>query len=145
MAIFGLNVQPERACRQALNAARLIQQRLAEMNRQLRHELPEPITIGIGIHVGAVILGELGYRDHFLLTAIGDSVHVAARLQDLTKEYQCLLVASDDVLVTAGVAAQELPCHEVRVRGRDAPLMIRAIENLNALPMHVQPHGSRLT
>jgi hypothetical protein len=31
------------------------------------------------------------------------------------------------------------------VRGRDAPLMIRAIENLNALPMHVQPHGSRLT
>jgi adenylate cyclase len=144
MAIFGVNAPPDHACRQALKAARLIQQRLAEMNRQLHHELPEPIAIGIGIHVGTVILGELGYRDHFLLTAIGDSVHVAARLQDLTKEYNCLLVASDDVLVAAGVSAQELPCHEVRVRGRDAPLMIRAIDDLDALPMPPQPHTSRL-
>ena len=37
-------------------------------------DLPVPITIGLGIHAGNVILGELGYRDSYLLTAIGDTV-----------------------------------------------------------------------
>ena len=95
MAIFGMDCEPHEACRQALAAAGPIFHRLGEMNRTLADELPRPISIGIGIHAGTVILGELGYRDRFLLTAIGDAVHVAARLQELTKEYHCQAVVSD--------------------------------------------------
>jgi adenylate cyclase len=87
------------------------------MNRTLADELPEPIAIGVGLHAGSVILGELGYRDRFLLTAIGDSVHVAARLQELTKDYGCQLVVSDIVAATAGVEMSRFRLRKTNARG----------------------------
>jgi adenylate cyclase len=134
MAIFGMNCEPREACRQALAATGPIYQRLREMNRILADELPRPIRIGIGIHAGTVILGELGYRDHFVLTAIGDAVHVAARLQELTKEYDCQAVISDVVNETAGIALSEMPSREISVRGREARLTIRVVSDVEQLP-----------
>jgi len=135
MAIFGIDCEPREACRQALPAAGPIYHRLGEMNRTLAHELPQPINIGIGIHAGNVILGELGYHERFLLTAIGDTVHVAARLQELTKEYGCQAVVSDIVSETAGVVLSGLPHHEVRVRGREAPLTVRVVSEVEQVPV----------
>lgn len=133
MAIFGIHTGPREACSQALVAAQLIHSRLADMNRTLADELPEPIEIGVGLHAGNVILGELGYRDRFLLTAIGDSVHVAARLQELTKDYGCQLVVSDIVAATAGVEMSGFPVHKVNIRGRGGPLAVRIIGAMNEL------------
>jgi adenylate cyclase len=133
MAIFGIHAGPHEACSQALVAAQLIHSRLADMNRTLADELPEPIAIGVGLHAGNVILGELGYRDRFLLTAIGDSVHVAARLQELTKDYGCQLVVSDIVAATAGVEMSGFPVREVTVRGRVEPLAVRIVGAMNQL------------
>jgi len=133
MAIFGMHVEPREACRQALAAGQLIQRRLAEMNRTLADELPEPISIGVGLHAGSVILGEIGYRDRFLLTAIGDSVHVAARLQDLTKDFGCQLMVSHIVAATAGIDMAAFPEREVRVRGREAPLAVRIVGGMEEL------------
>ena len=133
MAIFGIHAEPHEACSQALVAAQLIHSRLADLNRTLADELPEPIAIGVGLHAGSVILGELGYRDRFLLTAIGDSVHVAARLQELTKEYGCQLVVSDVVAATAGVEMSGFPLREVTVRGREEPLAVRIVGAMNEL------------
>jgi adenylate cyclase len=133
MAIFGMDCEPREACRQSLSAAGPIFHRLAEMNRTLADELPRPLSIGIGIHAGTVILGELGYRERFLLTAIGDAVHVAARLQELTKEYKCQAVVSEIVGETAGVALTGLPYHETRVRGREAPLTVRVVKDVDQL------------
>src|SRR6266404_1051554 len=133
MAIFGIHAGPHEACSQALVAAQLIHSRLADMNRTLADELPEPIAIGVGLHAGNVILGELGYRDRFLLTAIGDPVHVAARLQDLTKDYGCQLVVSDIVATAAGVEMSRFPVREVNVRGRVEPLAVRIVGAMNEL------------
>jgi len=133
MAIFGIHSGPREACSQALAAAQLIHSRLADMNRVLADELPEPIAIGVGLHAGSVILGELGYRDRFLLTAIGDSVHVAARLQELTKDHGCQLVVSDIVAVTAGVEMSGFPVREVNVRGRAESLTVRIVGAMNEL------------
>ena len=133
MAIFGMHAEPREACSEALVAAQLIHSRLADMNRTLAEELPEPIAIGVGLHAGNVILGELGYRDRFLLTAIGDSVHVAARLQELTKDYGCQLVLSDIVAGTAGVELSRFPVREVNVRGRGEPLAVRIVGAMNEL------------
>jgi adenylate cyclase len=124
---------PREACSQALGAAQLIHRRLGDMNRTLADELPEPISIGVGLHAGSVILGELGYRDRFLLTAIGDSVHVAARLQELTKDYGCQLVVSDIVATTAGVEMSGFPVREVSMRGRTEPLAVRIVSAMNEL------------
>jgi adenylate cyclase len=133
MAIFGIQAGPREACSQALVAAQLIHSRLADLNRTLADELPEPIAIGVGLHAGNVILGELGYRDRFVLTAIGDSVHVAARLQELTKDYGCQLVVSDIVAATAGVEMSGFPVREVNVRGRAEQLAVRIVSAMNEL------------
>jgi adenylate cyclase len=129
MAIFGTDTEPEKACHQALEAARLIDWHLAEMNRSLANELQQPITVGIGIHAGEVIIGTMGYREHAQVTAIGEAVHIASRLQELTKEYNCQLVVSEVVGTTAGIPLDDLPRHEVQVRGLSAPLAIRAIDS----------------
>ena len=80
-----------------------------ELNKFLEHDLREPIRFGIGINGGEVIVGDIGYRDHMVFTALGDPVNVAARLQDMTKILACELVVSDEVRSTAGLAEDALP------------------------------------
>src|SRR5579863_3783249 len=117
MALFGLSTSRQIACRQALKAAAKISANVAELNQFLKHDLREPIRFGIGIHGGEVIVGDIGYRDHLVFTALGDAVNVAARLQDMTKSLGCEAIASDEVCVTAGIAAEALPAREVEIRG----------------------------
>jgi adenylate cyclase len=133
MAIFGTNTNAGRACGQALEAARLIDWHLAQMNRGLANDLQEPIEVGIGIHGGEVIIGTMGYREHAQMTAIGEAVHVASRLQDLTKEYHCQLVVSEVVGTLAGVPLGKFPRHDIQVRGLSAPLAIRVIDSAAVL------------
>jgi adenylate cyclase len=72
----------------------------------------------------------MGYRDTMYLTAVGDTVHVASRLQDLTKQYQAQLVISDDVASRAGVDVSTFARHEITVRNRSEPLAIPVIPEL---------------
>jgi adenylate cyclase len=67
------------------------------------------------------------------LTAVGDTVNVASRLQDLTKEYDCALVISDEVVQRAGVPIDVWSRHEVTVRNRRDPLIVYAIAEDSAL------------
>ena len=95
------------------------------MNHQFATDLREPIQYGIGIHGGEVIVGDIGFRDHTVFTALGDPVNVAARLQDMTKNLDCKAIVSDEVCNTAGVAADPLARTEVAIRGREEPMMVR--------------------
>ena len=117
------------ACRQALRAAAQIAVNVDELNKFLSHDLREPIRFGIGIHGGEVIVGDIGYRDHMVFTALGDPVNVAARLQDMTKALACEVVVSDEVRATAGLAADALPQQEVAIRGRNEPMIVRAVKD----------------
>ena len=91
LALFGLDCDPATACRQAIRAAAIVAANVEYMNHELASELQQPVQFGIGIHGGEVIIGTLGYREHATTTAIGEAVHIASRLQDLTKEYDCQL------------------------------------------------------
>ncbi|UGY20645.1 adenylate/guanylate cyclase domain-containing protein [Bradyrhizobium septentrionale] len=128
LALFGLTTDRQVACRQALRAAALIAANIDELNQFLSHDLREPIRFGIGIHGGEVIVGDIGYRDHMVFTALGDAVNVAARLQDMTKALACEAVISDEVRVTAGLADDALPAQEVAIRGRNEPMTVRTVE-----------------
>ncbi|MGJ5206216.1 adenylate/guanylate cyclase domain-containing protein [Bradyrhizobium sp. HKCCYLR20261] len=125
LALFGLSADPQVACSQAIRAAGDIAVNVAELNRLLSHDLPEPIRFGIGIHGGEVIVGEIGYRDHMVFTALGDAVNVASRLQDLTKTLGCQVIISDDVYARAGIGPDILPQREVEIRGRAEPMRVR--------------------
>jgi adenylate cyclase len=133
LALFGLSTSAETACRQALKAASLIAGNVDELNQVLSHDLREPIRFGIGIHGGDVIVGDIGYRDHMVFTALGDPVNVAARLQDMTKNLSCEAVVSEEVRLTAGLAAGDLPQQEVAIRGRAETMIVRIVADAKTL------------
>ncbi len=133
LALFGLATNPQTACRQALRAAAMIAVNVDELNQFLSHDLREPIRFGIGIHGGEVIIGDIGYRDHMVFTALGDAVNVAARLQDMTKTLACEAIVSEEVRITAGVAEDALPQQQVEIRGRSEPMIVRSVGDAKAL------------
>ena len=80
MALFGTKSDAQTGARQAMNAAKEMSKKLADLNEQLKDELDEPLRIGIGIHLGAAIIGEMGYGKATGLTAIGARGKTASRL-----------------------------------------------------------------
>ena len=133
LALFGLATNPQTACRQALRAAAMIAVNVDELNQFLSHDLREPIRFGIGIHGGEVIIGDIGYRDHMVFTALGDAVNVAARLQDMTKSLACEAIVSEEVRITSGVSEDALPQQQVEIRGRSEPMIVRSVGDAKAL------------
>jgi adenylate cyclase len=133
LALFGLHTDRQTACRQALKAAAMIGANIDELNRFFGDDLREPIGFGIGIHAGEVIVGDIGYRDHMVFTALGDAVNVAARLQDMTKTLACEVILSEEVHTTAGLADHDLPRQEVAIRGRTELMMVRYVTQAKAL------------
>jgi adenylate cyclase len=142
LALFGLATSAQIACRQALKAATLIARNVDEVNQFLSHDLREPIGFGIGIHGGEVIVGDIGYRDHMVFTALGDAVNVAARLQDMTKSLSCQAIVSEEVRVTAGLSEGDLPKQEVAIRGRAEPMVVRVIADAGALSALVESENA---
>ncbi|MGE3781372.1 MAG: adenylate/guanylate cyclase domain-containing protein, partial [Alphaproteobacteria bacterium] len=118
MALFGVECDPQLACRQALEAARLMSLRLDELNEGLREELRAPLRIGIGVHAGPAIVGEIGYAGAAPLTAIGDTVNTASRLEGLAKDYGCELVVSYDVIERAGIDRGSFEWCSSELRGK---------------------------
>ena len=135
MALFGVESGPAEGCRQALEAARAMAARLEHLNETLGDDLKEPLRMGIGIHTGPAIVGEMGYGSAVSLTAIGDAVNTASRLEVLTKTYQCELVVSQDLVDRADIDLADVPRHEIEIRGRSAPLVIRTIPHARDLPI----------
>ena len=114
------------------------------MNHQFATELPEPIAFGIGIHGGEVIIGDIGFRDHTVFTAVGDAVNVAARLQDMTKALNCTIIVSEEVCKTAGIATDTLNRTEVSIRGRDEPMTVRTAADPTVLASLLDPQAAAL-
>ena len=134
MAEFGVGTDVKDGARRALDAARRMAINLDEMNRALSHDLDRPLRIGIGIHAGPAIVGEMGYGATVSLTAVGDSVNTASRLEALTKELDCQLVISESVARAAGLALDGAERREIAIRGRAEPLSVIGIRNATDLP-----------
>jgi adenylate cyclase len=130
MALFGLEVSPEVAAGQALEAARGLARALEELNRSLEAEVDAPLRIGIGLHLGPAIVGELGHGRASGLTAIGDTVNTASRLEGLSKDHDAQLVVSRELLDR--VSAERLPGSwaQVSIRGRERPLEVFVVPRI---------------
>jgi adenylate cyclase len=143
LALFGLGTTAQVACRQALRAAAKISANIDELNQFLSHDLREPIRFGIGIHGGEVIVGDIGYRDHMVFTALGDPVNVAARLQDMTKSLGCEALFSEEVCVTAGLEVDNLPQRDIEIRGRAEPMKVRVVAEAKTLAALIDAVATR--
>jgi adenylate cyclase len=133
LALFGLDKAPEVACREAISAVTKIAANIEQLNRDLAGDLREPIQYGIGVNGGKVIIGDIGYRDRIVFTALGDPVNVAARLQDMTKDLGGEVVISEDVCRMAGLVPDASSTREVTIRGRDRPISVRVAVRANLL------------
>jgi adenylate cyclase len=127
LGMFGVDCDPGEACRRALRAAVRIADNVAELNGIMAAEWGEPVRFGIGIHGGEAIVGEIGYRDNMVFTALGDPANVASRLQDQCKEFKCEVVVSEDVCRISRLPLQDLPRHTIALRGRTDPISACAV------------------
>jgi len=134
MALFGIHNDQENGAGQALAAAREMSLRLQQMNDRLKNDLDEPLRLGIGIHQGPAIVGTMGHGTASQITAIGDTVNTAARLEALTKEFGVQLLVSFAVENSAHIDLGTYEQAEVNVRGRTQSLHIRKIESASDLP-----------
>jgi len=144
MALFGVDGGAEEGCRQAVRAAAAMIARVHELSRTLAEDLDAPLRLGIGIHTGPTVVGRMGYADTTYLTAVGDTVHVAARLEALTKDYACELVLSEEVATRAGVDVSDHGRHELTVRNREAPLAVFVVPSAGRLAERLARGGGRV-
>jgi adenylate cyclase len=135
MALFGIEAGPATGSRQALAAARAMVQGVATLSAELAGDLPAPMRIGIGIHAGPAVVGRMGWGESFYLTAVGDTVHVAARLEQATKDHGAELVVSEDVARHAGLDLSAFPAHDLEVRNRAGRVGVRIIARVADLPL----------
>ena len=142
MALFGVGGTAAGGCRDALRGAAAMIEALEALTKTLAEELPAPLRMGVGIHVGPAVVGRMGSAEAAYLTAVGDTVHVAARLEELTKRFQSDLVISEEVAAHAGVDVQAYPREELTLRNRSTPLAIRVIADARRLAAALPEAGA---
>jgi adenylate cyclase len=133
LAMFGVDCGPTEACRRALRGAVKIADYVSELNELMAAEWGEPLRFGIGIHGGEAIVGEIGYRDNMVFTALGDPANAASRLQDQCKGFECEVVISDDVCRISEWPLKDLPRHSITLRGRAGPMVVCTVPRASDL------------
>ena len=94
------------------------------LNLESQDDFNTSLRIGIGIHAGTSIVGELGHGEAIAETAIGECVNIASRLEQLTKGEGCELIVSADLYDGSELQQKPLRRKEVKVRGRVDPINI---------------------
>jgi adenylate cyclase len=135
MALYGLHAaDPASGAADAVRGAREMLTSLDQLNYRLRGDLREPLRIGIGIHHGEAIVGAMGPPRSQIITAIGDTVNTCARLESLTKDYDCVVVLSRPAAEAGGFKFEGLELHQAPVKGRMEPVEFYALPTLADLP-----------
>ena len=146
IACFGM---PEPAPADAYNAiacARTLGEDIARWN-EARGENAPPVRIGVGLHYGLVLMGDIGGVNQFQFTVAGDAVNVASRLEGLTRTFGATIIASDAAIEAARAFADDhvtagftpLPMQEIRGRGRPIGIWSRPAPELEPVPNASDP------
>ncbi len=115
--------------RKAILAARDMITELARMNAIWQAAGKAPFQIGVGLHLGEAIAGEIGSPDRTEFGVIGDTVNLASRLEGLTKTFHCEVIYSDEVRIASGIDDGAMDLGQVKVKGRRNPVRLFGIGN----------------
>lgn len=130
MACFGGPVPTDNPARDAIEAALEMIHGLSEkVNPRLKEMNLPQLKVGIGIHLGAVVMGNFGSETRMDYTLIGDAVNVASRVQDQTKEFGWALLVTREALDAAGDGFSAELLGERQVKGRQQPVtLLRVVD-----------------
>lgn len=138
MAIFGMDKPAQRGAAEALQAARAMGGVLDALNQSLHEELRGMLEMGIGLHSGTAILGRIGAAGRSSgaggVTALGDTVNTASRLEGACKELNMQAIISKAVLDKAGVDGAALGFRRIEIRGRAQPIEVLMVKRATELP-----------
>jgi class 3 adenylate cyclase len=128
LAVFGApRSYPDNAHR-AVKAAMEMVESLDSIPRE-NIQLPDGVfATGIGVHEGSAIVGNIGSKNKFDYTVIGDAVNLASRLEGLTKHYKQKIIVSDSVYDRLKTEVLFRPLDFVKVKGKNESTMIYSIE-----------------
>jgi adenylate cyclase len=130
MAVFGVPVpKPDDALR-AVRAAARMREALVKLNERLAAKGKPTLRIGIGLHTGELVAGNIGSEARMEYTVIGDAVNLASRLEGATKDLGADVVVSGETQALVAAACRTRFLAEVTVKGRAAPVKVYAIESI---------------
>jgi adenylate cyclase len=104
----------EKTCQLALSAASEVFDRIVALNQRREKSGSLPINLGLGLHVGEVLYGNVGAPDRLDFTVIGAAVNKAARLEGLTKELGKFTLISSEFASQIGNETQSLGFFELK-------------------------------
>jgi len=121
LALFGAPIETPDAARHAVAAAR----EMLAANARVNDATSWPLRIGIGIHFGEVVAGNIGSPRRKEYTVIGDTVNFASRLESLNKEFNSQLLISSAVCDALGDDGRDaVSLGEVPIKGYDRPMAV---------------------
>lgn len=119
MALFGLNGESDdEKCRNAARAALAMVQGLGIFNDYIEKHFGERFRIGIGLHFGRVVVGEVGHPKRRQFTALGDAVNTASRIETTTKRAGAAILASEEFIKNAADTVQVGRIYLARLKGK---------------------------
>ena len=124
MAWFGAPLDQEDHAQRAVACALDMVDALERLNERRRLAGQPSIEVGIGLHTGPAIVGDIGHERRKEYTAIGDSVNVASRVEGLTKELGGPILATSDVREQVADGFTWESRGRLQVRGREAPIEV---------------------
>lgn len=140
MAIFGMDEPTSVGAARAITAARAMGGVLDGLNQSMKEELPTPLSMGIGIHTGHAILGRIGAASRTKLTAsltaLGETVNIASRLESKTKELGQQVAVSAYCFEQSGLSpGDKVTRQSVEIRGLSNPIDIFSCNRATDLPI----------
>jgi class 3 adenylate cyclase/CHASE2 domain-containing sensor protein len=142
MAVFGAPKSypdhPRRALAAALEMVEVGKSFQAWMQQHFPDRGLPPFAIGVGLHTGTCVVGDIGSARRTEFTAIGDTVNAASRLEGVTKELGVWLVASAATIAAAGDGVKTGKRETVTVKGRAEPIEVFEVVALEPPMQSVQ-------
>jgi adenylate cyclase len=130
LALFGVAEESENPCLDAVRAALDMLAEVTAMRTYFEEQFKFDLRIGIGIHYGEVVLGTVGFGERRRLTAIGDAVNLASRIESANKEAGTSLLVSASVLEKVSSDVRCGKAIETAIKGKSGKYPLREITAL---------------
>jgi len=132
MAVFGLSGQGSGA-KSAIAASQDMMRSAETLNSEFAAALPQPLRIGVGIHTGKLVMARVGDEEHgYMATALGETVTVANRLENATRELLADCLVSQATVQAAGLPVPATEKRDIHMTSLTEPITAYPLDQVKA-------------